>query len=92
MNKNDKILIAGRGGLVGSSIEQALKASGYTNIIGARSSEVDLRKQDLVESYFASEQPDVVILSAAKVGGIMANIKYYINEAPIAGASLYHKR
>jgi GDP-L-fucose synthase len=75
MNKNEKIFIAGRKGMVGSSIERELRKSGYTNIVGGDSKEIDLRRQKDVENYFEIERPDYVVLAAAKVGGIMANIK-----------------
>jgi len=74
MRLDDKIYIAGRGGMVGSSIERTLRQHGYNNIIGLRSSEMDLRDQCLVSEYFEQERPDIVILAAAKVGGIQANI------------------
>lgn len=60
--------------MVGSSIERTLRQHGYNNIIGLRSSEMDLRDQCLVSEYFEQERPDIVILAAAKVGGIQANI------------------
>ena len=75
MNKESKILIAGRNGQVGSAIERKFKAEGYENIIGLRSSELDLREQVLVRDYFINERPEFVVLAAARVGGIMANIQ-----------------
>jgi len=75
MDKSSKIFIAGRNGLVGSSIEQEFRKHGYTNIIGLRSSDLDLKRQTDVEAYFETERPDYVVLAAAKVGGIMANIE-----------------
>ncbi|BEP30358.1 GDP-L-fucose synthase family protein [Helicovermis profundi] len=75
MDKNSKIFIAGRNGLVGSSIEREFKKCGYTNIVGLGSKELDLKNQLDVEKYFELERPDYVVLAAAKVGGIMANIK-----------------
>lgn len=75
METGSKILIAGRGGQVGSAIERKFRAEGYSNIIGLRSRELDLREQAQVRSYFAEEQPNYVVLAAAKVGGIMANIQ-----------------
>lgn len=59
--------------MVGSAIERALRAKGYTNLIGKTSSELDLRRQAVVEEFFANEKPDVVIDAAARVGGILAN-------------------
>jgi len=75
MELNSRIFIAGRYGLAGSSIERKFRKSGYNNIIGLRSKELDLRDQKDVESYFREAKPDYVILAAAKVGGIHANIK-----------------
>ena len=73
MNSNSKIFIAGHHGLVGSALTRAWRAAGFVNIIGRRSSELDLRNQQAVEEYFATEKPEVVLLAAAKVGGILAN-------------------
>jgi len=75
VDKNSKIFIAGRNGLVGSSIEKRFRLSGYDNIIGLSSKQLDLKNQTDVQQYFLHEKPDYVILAAAKVGGIMANIK-----------------
>lgn len=76
MDKNGKIFVAGHRGMVGSAIVRALKKNGYENIIVRTSKELDLRRQDKVEAFFAEEKPDYVFLAAAKVGGIMANSKY----------------
>ena len=76
MNKNDKIYVAGHRGMVGSAIVRKLKSEGYNNIISRTSSEVDLRNQLAVNTFFEEEQPDQVILAAAKVGGIQANNIY----------------
>ena len=76
MEKSSKIYIAGHRGMVGSAIERKLKAEGYTNIILRTSNELDLRNQDLVNSFFRVDKPDYVILAAAKVGGIHANNTY----------------
>lgn len=75
MEKDQKILIAGRTGLVGSSMERIFRQNGYWNIVGPTSKELDLRNQALVKQYFEEERPDYVVLAAAKVGGIMANIQ-----------------
>jgi GDP-L-fucose synthase len=76
MNKNDKIYIAGHRGMVGSAIERLLKKEGYTNLITRTSKELDLRNQQAVNDFFAKEKPDYVFMSAAKVGGILANNIY----------------
>lgn len=75
MKKNSKIFIAGRGGQVGAAIERKFRAEGYRNIVGLRSKELDMREQSLVRKYFEEERPEYVVLAAAKVGGIMANIQ-----------------
>jgi GDP-L-fucose synthase len=76
MEKNAKIYVAGIYGMVGSAIARALRAKGYTNIIGHSSKELDLTSQQAVFQFFKSEKPDYVFLAAAKVGGIYANNTY----------------
>lgn len=76
MEQEAKIYVAGHRGMVGSAIVRALQKAGYKNIIMRTSKELDLRRQDAVEEFFAAEKPDYVFLAAAKVGGIMANSKY----------------
>lgn len=72
----DKIYVAGHRGLVGSAIVRSLKAKGYNNIIGKTHKELDLTNQTAVQAFFETEKPDVVVLAAAKVGGINANHTY----------------
>lgn len=76
MNKKDKIYIAGHRGMVGSAIERKLRKDGFTNIITKTSKELDLRNQQAVNDFFLAEKPDYVFMSAAKVGGILANNIY----------------
>jgi len=76
MEKDAKIYVAGHRGMVGSAIIRRLEKEGYTNIIKRTSKELDLRRQDKVEEFFAAEQPDYVFLAAAKVGGILANSEH----------------
>ena len=71
-----RIYIAGHRGMVGSAVWSALEAAGYTNLIGRTSSELDLRDQAATRAFFEEEQPDVVVVAAAKVGGILANDTY----------------
>ena len=73
MNKSDKIYVAGHRGLVGSAIVRNLEEKGYTNVIGRTHRELDLTSQQAVREFFETERPDVVVLAAAKVGGINAN-------------------
>ena len=76
MNKTDKIFVAGHRGMVGSAIVRRLQKDGFTNIVTRTSKELDLREQQPVRDFFASEKPDIVVLAAAKVGGIHANNVY----------------
>lgn len=76
MNKASKIYIAGHRGMVGSAVKRVLKKEGYTNIIGKTSKELDLKDALAVKKYFETEQPEVVIDAAARVGGILANNEY----------------
>ena len=71
-----RIYIAGHSGMVGSSVLRELNDRGYANLITASSSELDLRNRDAVFSFFAKSAPEVVVLAAAKVGGILANSTY----------------
>jgi GDP-L-fucose synthase len=76
VEKNAKIYIAGHRGMVGSAIHRKLISEGFENILVRTSSELDLRDQQAVRSFFEAERPDYVFLAAAKVGGIMANNIY----------------
>jgi GDP-L-fucose synthase len=76
MQTDSKIYVAGHRGLVGSAIVRKLMKEGYTNIIGKTSAELDLRDQRAVQDFFAAEKPEYVFMSAAKVGGIVANNTY----------------
>jgi len=73
MEKTDKIFIAGHKGLVGSAITRRLEADGYTRVLKRDRAEVDLASDTAVSSFFQDEKPAVVILAAARVGGIKAN-------------------
>lgn len=70
------VLIAGRGGLVGSALWDYFTAAGFTNLIGPRSDDLDLRDRDATAAYFQTYRPAYVIDAAAKVGGIIANATY----------------
>lgn len=73
MEKNGKIYVAGHRGMVGSAIVRELERQGYTNIVTRTRAELDLCRQDAVETFFKAEKPDYVFLAAAKVGGIISN-------------------
>ena len=76
LSKDSKIYIAGHHGLVGSAIWNNLKARGYNHLIGKSHRELDLTDQQAVKAFFDEERPDAVVLAAAFVGGIMANLLY----------------
>ncbi len=73
MEKKDRIYVAGHRGLVGSAIVKNLQERGYANVFGKTHKELDLTDQSQVRNFFEKERPDVVVLAAAKVGGIHAN-------------------
>jgi GDP-L-fucose synthase len=90
---NKKIYLAGHTGMVGSAILRRLKNDGYTNILTKDISGLDLLRQNYVEAFFANEKPDVVIIAAAKVGGILANDTYraqFIYENLMIESNLIH--
>lgn len=76
LDKNAKIYVAGHRGLVGSAIWNNLKSRGYNNLVGRTHRELDLLNGAAVKEFFDQEQPDAVVLAAAHVGGIMANLTY----------------
>ena len=76
INKNSKIYIAGHTGMVGSAVKRKLESENYKNLIYKSSSELNLVRQDEVEKFFEAKKPEVVIIAAAKVGGILANNTY----------------
>ena len=76
LNKKSKIFIAGHKGMVGSSIYKKLKKNGYKNLIVADKKKLNLLDQKKVYNYLKKKKPNLVIIAAAKVGGILANSKY----------------
>ena len=76
MEKNAKIYVAGHLGLVGSALWNNLKSKGYQNLVGKSITELNLLDALAVKKFFDEEQPEYVILAAAKVGGIVANNTY----------------
>lgn len=76
MKKNARIYVAGHRGMVGSALVKILKAQGFSNLVMRTRHELDLTNQAEVNAFFATEQPEYVLLSAAKVGGIQANNTY----------------
>lgn len=76
MNKDSKIYIAGHTGMVGSAILRNLKSKGFNNFVFSPYPDYDLTRQETVEKFFLNTKPEYVFLSAAKVGGILANDRY----------------
>ena len=76
VNKTDSIFIAGQSGMVGSAIRRKLKENGYQNLLTPPRKNLDLLEYNSTENWFKKYKPDVVILAAAKVGGIDANFKF----------------
>jgi GDP-L-fucose synthase len=73
LKKDSKVFLAGHRGLVGSAVHRALEADGFSNVVVRKRDELDLSSQVATRSFLESERPDVVIVAAAKVGGIQAN-------------------
>ena len=73
MNKSAKIFVAGHRGMVGSAVVRRLESEGFSNLLVCDWSKLDLRDERAVAKFFAEQKPAVVILAAAKVGGIKAN-------------------
>ncbi len=76
MNPEDRIYVAGHRGLVGSAILRKLEAEGFNRLLTRARGELDLTDSRAVDGFFARTTPDVVVLAAAKVGGIHANNTY----------------
>lgn len=76
LDKSAKIYVAGHNGLVGSAIWNNLYQRGYTNLVGRSHRELDLLDGAAVKRFFDEERPEAVVLAAAHVGGIMANLNY----------------
>ena len=74
--RNKKVYLAGHTGMVGSAILRELESRGYKNIIYKDFSELDLRNQSEVQKFYQDTQPELLIIAAAKVGGILANNTY----------------
>jgi len=79
LDRSAPFYVAGHRGLVGSAIWRKLEAEGFTNLIGRTSSELDLRNRDAVFAFLEEVRPRYLVLAAAKVGGILANITYPVD-------------
>src|SRR5712691_10711879 len=73
MEKDDSIFIAGHRGLVGSAVARKLSAEGFTRLLTRTRTELDLTNRQAVDQFFAREKPAIVVVAAARVGGIKAN-------------------
>jgi GDP-L-fucose synthase len=73
MNKSEKIFLAGHQGMVGSAIQRRLKSDGFSSLVTRNHAQLDLTEDRAVAQFFAQEKPAIVILAAARVGGIKAN-------------------
>jgi nucleoside-diphosphate-sugar epimerase len=94
LRPDSKIYVAGHRGMVGSAIVRQLEARGCRNIVTRTHAELDLTNQAAVAEFFAKEKPEVVILAAAKVGGIHANNTYpadFIYENLMMEANVIHQ-
>src|SRR3989442_6009468 len=76
MDKTDRIFVAGHRGMVGSALVRRLEAEAFSNVVTRERSQLDLTDESAVAKFFAEERPNVVIVAAAKVGGIKANNDY----------------
>lgn len=76
MDKNIRIYVAGHRGLAGSALVRRLRAKGYDNLVTRTHSELELTDALAVRRHFEDSRPDIVLLAAAKVGGILANNTY----------------
>ena len=76
LRSDARIHIAGHRGLVGGAVMRHLQTLGHANLITATHAELDLRDREAVFDFYSAQRPDVVVLAAAKVGGILANATY----------------
>ena len=94
MNKSDKIYVAGHRGLVGSAVVRRLKSAGFQNLVTRSHAELDLKNQPAVADFFDQERPQWIVLAAARVGGILANVAYpadYIRDNLLIQSSVIHQ-
>jgi GDP-L-fucose synthase len=76
LDRGIPVFVAGHRGLVGGAVLRHLEKSGFRSLITRTSTDLDLRDPAAVEQFFAAERPGVVVMAAAKVGGIVANNTY----------------
>ena len=93
IDRQARVFLAGHRGLVGSAILRTLQAAGFSRLLLRTHAELNLRDQVQVQAFFQSEQPEVVVIAAAKVGGIGANSRYpadFLYDNLIIEANLIH--
>ena len=76
MDKSDKIFVAGHRGMVGSAVMRRLKTEAFSNVVTRERAQLDLTNESAVAKFFEQERPHIVLVAAAKVGGIKANNDY----------------
>ncbi len=79
LDRDATFYVAGHSGLAGSAVWRALEGAGFTNLVGRRSAELDLKDRDAVFDFVRETKPRYVVLAAAKVGGILANSTYPVD-------------
>jgi GDP-L-fucose synthase len=79
LDRAQRVYVAGHRGLVGSAILRKLQAEGFKDLVGRTSAELDLKDRDRTFAFFRETRPKVVVLAAAKVGGILANSTYPVD-------------
>ncbi len=93
VDRSKKVYVAGHRGLVGSALMRLLHARGFKNVIGRSRSELDLRSRDAVSEFFRKERPQIVLMAAARVGGIGANratpVEFLIENLQIQNSVLH---
>lgn len=93
VDKQSRVFIAGHRGLVGSAIHRVMAARGFSQIITRTRDELDLLDQSATAAFFTQEKPEVVVLAAARVGGILANATYpaeFIGENLLIQSNVIH--
>jgi GDP-L-fucose synthase len=76
LTRDSRVYIAGHRGLVGSAMWRHLEAEGFTDLVGRTSSQLDLRDRDATFAFIEQSRPQVIVMAAARVGGILANSTY----------------
>ena len=93
VDKQSRVFIAGHRGLVGSAIHRVMAVRGFSQIITRTRDELDLLDQSATAAFFTREKPEVVVLAAARVGGILANATYpaeFIGENLLIQSNVIH--